>query len=58
MHFCVLKKFQDGHQQWQEKDFWEKLANDSVFTLWAKNFGEIALSHTVSEISKIFYFHH
>ena len=31
--------------------FCEKSPVDSSYTLWAKNFIEIALSHTVSEIS-------
>ena len=38
-------------------DFEQKVADDSAETLWAKNFSEIALSRTVSEILQIFHFH-
>ena len=39
-------EIKDGRQKWQEK--WH---------LWAKNFVEIALFHTVSEINAIFAFY-
>ena len=38
-------------QKWWENNFWQKVAADSVHTLRIKNFVEIALSHTVSEIN-------
>ena len=50
MRFWFYIEIQDGHQKWQENDFWEKLSVDSVDSLWVKNFIEITLSHTVSEI--------
>ena len=42
---------QDGHLKWWETNFWEKLPVESKANLWAKNFNEIALSRTVSEIN-------
>ena len=43
-------EIQAGHQKWHEKDFWGKFLADSPDSLGVKNFAEIALSHTVSEI--------
>ena len=45
-------EIQDGCQKWQENDFWEKSAVDCAGTLWVKNFVEIALSRSISEISR------
>ena len=44
--FSFNVDIQDGHQKWQENDFWEKSSVDSADTLWV----EIALSLTVSKI--------
>ena len=49
--FVFNVEIQDGCQKWQENDFWEKLAIDSAATLRVKNFVEIALSRSISEIS-------
>ena len=37
-------------KKWRENDFWQTVADDSVITLWIKNFTEIALSRTISEM--------
>ena len=50
--FAFYAEIQDGHQKWQENDFWKKSPVHSADTLWVKNFVEIALSHSVSEINK------
>ena len=47
---------EDGLQKWWENTFWEKSSVDSANILWVKNLVEIALSHTFSEILKIFHF--
>ena len=44
-------QIQDGPQNWQENDFWEKSPVHSANTLQIKYFVEIALAHTVSEIN-------
>ena len=44
-------EIQDGCQKWRENDFCEKSPENSVDTLWVKNFVEIALSDSVSEIN-------
>ena len=49
--FFFFTEIQDGHQKWQENDFWGNLPVESADTLWVKNFIEIALPHTVSEIN-------
>ena len=49
--------FQNGHQKWQEIDFWEKSPVDSADNLQVKNFVEIALSHSISEINRVFAFY-
>ena len=56
MNFCVLDTNSRWLPKWQEKDFGKILADDSTDTL-AKNFVEVALSSTVSEISKILGFY-
>ena len=58
MFFAFYAEIQDGRQKWRENNFWERLAEDSAYTLCVKNFAEIALSRTISEIFKIFHFHH
>ena len=50
-------EIQDGRQNMRENDVWQKVADDSADTLQIKNFVEITLSYTVSEILKIFHFH-
>ena len=52
--FC--SEIQDGHQKWQENDFWGNSPVDSGDTLALKNFNEIALSRTVFKIFTLFYF--
>ena len=32
--FVFYAEIQDGHQKWQERDFWEKSSVDSAYTLW------------------------
>ena len=49
--FSFYAEIQDGRQKWQENDFLEKSPVDSENTLWVKNFVEIDLSHSVSEIN-------
>ena len=49
-------EIQDGRQKWRENDFWEKSPVHSADTLWVKNFVEIALSRSVSQISVFLYF--
>ena len=48
------QKFKMAAKKWRENNFWEKLPVASPNSLGAKNFGEIALSCTVSEIVQIF----
>ena len=43
-------EIQDGRQKWREKDFCEKSPVDFGDTLWVKNFVEISVSCSVSEI--------
>ena len=54
--FAFKAEIQDG-QKWRENNFWEKVAVDSADTLQFKNFVEIALSHSVSEINAFFSFY-
>ena len=49
--FVFYVEIQDGHQKWWENDFCEKSPVDSLDTLRVKNFIEIALSCSVSEIN-------
>ena len=49
--FAFNTEMQDGCQKWRENDIWEKSPVDSANTLWAKNFAEIALSCSISEIN-------
>ena len=49
--FAFYAEIQDGHQRWRENDFWKKSPVDSADTLHLKNFVEIALSRSVSEIN-------
>ena len=47
-------EIQDGRQKWQENNFCEKPSIDSADTLWVKNFDEIAVSRSVSQMN-VFY---
>ena len=49
--FALNAGIQDGHQKWRENDFCEKPPVDSADTLQVKNFVEIALSRSVSEMN-------
>ena len=49
-------KFKMAKQKWRQNNFGEKSPVDSIDTLWVKNFVEIALSHTVSEINAFWHF--
>ena len=49
--FAFNTEIQDGRQKWQENNFCEKSPEDSVDTLRVKNFVEIALPCSVSEIN-------
>ena len=35
--FGFYTQIQDGGQKWQENDFWQKVSDDSVYTLRAKS---------------------
>ena len=59
--FVVYAEIQDGHQKWQENDFWETFPVHSLYNLeggggGVKHFVEFPLSCTISEIFKIFSF--
>ena len=49
--FAFYVEIQNGHQKWQENDFWEKSPVDSADNLWVKTCVEIALSRSVSKIN-------
>ena len=49
--FVFYPEIQDGRQKCQENDFWGKSPVEFAYTLWVKNFVEITLSHSVSEIN-------
>ena len=38
-------------KKWRENDFWQNIADDTVYTLQVKNYIEMAVSCTVSEIN-------
>ena len=54
--FAFTADIQDGCQKWRENNFGEKLPVDSADTLWVKNFVEITLSCSVSEINAFLHF--
>ena len=54
--FAFKAEIQDGRQKWRENNFWEKSPVASANTLQVKNFVEIALSHSVSEINAFLHF--
>ena len=49
--FVFYAEIQDVRQKWRENDFWGKSPVESSYTLWVKNFVEIALFRSVSEIN-------
>ena len=49
--FAFYTEIKDGRQKWWKNDFLGKLTEDSQDTPWVKNFVEIALSHSVSEMN-------
>ena len=49
-------EIQNGQQKWLENDFWEKSPVDSADNLRVKNFMEIALSRSISEINGLLRF--
>ena len=55
--FAFYEEIHDGCQKWRENDYWEKLLVDSADTLWVKNFVEIVLSRSVSEINVFLQIH-
>ena len=56
--FAFNAEIQDGCQKWMENNFCEKSPVNSENTLRIKNFIEIALSHTISEINVFLCFQH
>ena len=51
LFFVFYAEIQNGRQKWRENDFCEKSLVDSADSLWVKNFIEIALSRSISEIN-------
>ena len=54
--FAFYAEIPDGGQKWRENDFLGKSLIHSADTLWVKNFVEIVLSHSVSEINTFLHF--
>ena len=54
--FLFYAEIQNGHQKWQENNFWEKSPVDSADNLRVKNFVEITLSRSISEINRFLHF--
>ena len=65
--FAFYTEIQYAHQkEAKENDFWQKVADDSVYTLWVQNFFvkislsstvfKIQMFYTVSEINVILHF--
>ena len=54
--FAFNPEIQDGRQKWRERFFCEKLTVYFAETLWVKNFVEIALPRSVSEINAFLFF--
>ena len=50
------KFLQNGCQKWRENDFWQKVANDSIYILQVKNFVENCSVCIVSEINAFLHF--
>ena len=54
--FAYYAEIQDSRQKWRENNFWENLTAESGDTLGVKNFVEIALARTFSEINAFLQF--
>ena len=54
MCFCISHKNSRWSQKWNKNDIWQKVLDDSAYTLLAQNFIEITLSRTVFKIN-VFY---
>ena len=52
--FAFYAEIQDGHQKRRENDFWEKSPVHSTNTLWFKNFIEITLACSISEMNAFY----
>ena len=52
--FTSCAEIQDGRQKWRENDFCENFPVDYADTLRVKNFVNIALSHTISQINAFY----
>ena len=55
--FAFYAEIQDGRQKWWENDFCKESPVDSADTMWVKNFVEIAVSRSISEINTFFLFY-
>ena len=51
--FPFYTEIQDGRHKWRESDFCEKSPVDSADNLQVRNFVEITLSRTISEINAL-----
>ena len=49
--FAFYPEIQDGHQKWRENDFWQTVADDSVYTLRVKKFIGVALADIILSYS-------
>ena len=56
VHYVYYAEIQDGPPKERENDYWGNLPVDSGDTLQVKNFVEIALSRTVSEMNAFLHF--
>ena len=56
MRYYVLCGNTKWPQKWWENDFWQNLADDSVYTLHPENFRETTLCCTISEINVFLHF--
>ena len=54
--FSFYVEIQYGCQKCRENNFWQNVAYDSAYTPGVKNFVEITISHSVSEINAFFGF--
>ena len=43
-------------KNWRDNNFSQNITDDSVYTLWVKNFTELAVSRTVSKINVSLHF--
>ena len=54
--YVFYAEIQDGWQKWRENYFWKKPPVNSGDALAIKNFDQIAVSHTVSQINEFLRF--